>query len=387
MGDADINTLTMKQYLALTRENQAPGVVKTEIRGNLEEIHNFKQEGDETFYQAWKRSTSRNVTNGSLVGITAITKDKSVKEFKYEDFGRPFLNNNENGARYRVGPPRYYTRMDNQPQYEERKLSLTEMITKCMKELAKKEAEHDEWLKKFQECTKINQRGHDEITCNLESKVRALIGEVEGRATRTKMGECKAIFTKEGLPICSKLDQGKPWEIKVLEEPNKERDIDLSLVIKLKEHWCKAILQQKGEGHEFWASCDPYDDQCDGGELPDNTELKCYWFCLNDDKRLDVAWEGLSFNDFEFDENQDNMIDMNVDLPQEINPNTEEDCKNLENFREEKMELILDTLLDKLDDGWFSRTVKDEEDLDGIIDYLELKSHDGFIDIDDEAYK
>ncbi|GKC73352.1 hypothetical protein Tco_1119235 [Tanacetum coccineum] len=59
-----------------------------------------------------------------------------------------------------------------------------------------------------------------------------------------------------------------------------------------------------------------------------------------------------------FDENHDDMIDMSVDPAQEINPNTEEDCKNLENFREEKMGLILDTVLDKLDD-----------------------------DIDDEAYK
>ncbi|GKA57304.1 hypothetical protein Tco_0756492 [Tanacetum coccineum] len=34
MGDTDINTLTMEQYLALTRGNQAPGMVKPEIRGN-----------------------------------------------------------------------------------------------------------------------------------------------------------------------------------------------------------------------------------------------------------------------------------------------------------------------------------------------------------------
>ncbi|GKC82085.1 hypothetical protein Tco_1137802 [Tanacetum coccineum] len=31
----DINTLTIEQYLALSRENQAPGVVKQEIRGNV----------------------------------------------------------------------------------------------------------------------------------------------------------------------------------------------------------------------------------------------------------------------------------------------------------------------------------------------------------------
>ncbi|GKE96772.1 hypothetical protein Tco_1581627, partial [Tanacetum coccineum] len=34
----DVDTLTMEQYLALSRENQAPGVVKPKIRGNV----NFK---------------------------------------------------------------------------------------------------------------------------------------------------------------------------------------------------------------------------------------------------------------------------------------------------------------------------------------------------------
>ncbi|GKD72867.1 hypothetical protein Tco_1331149 [Tanacetum coccineum] len=124
-------------------------------------------------------------------------------------------------------------------------------------------------------------------------------------------------------------------EIEASEEPNRERDIDLSSVIKFKEHWCKAILQQKGDGHKFWASCNPYDDLCDG----------------------------------------------------ETNTSIEEDCEELENFREEKMELKLDTVLDKLDYGWLSRTVKDEEVLDGIVDYLDIKSHDGFIGIDEEAYK
>nr|GEV52058.1 hypothetical protein [Tanacetum cinerariifolium] len=38
MGDIDINTLAMEQYLALTRWNQAPGVVKPEIENNV----NFK---------------------------------------------------------------------------------------------------------------------------------------------------------------------------------------------------------------------------------------------------------------------------------------------------------------------------------------------------------
>ncbi|GKG21079.1 hypothetical protein Tco_0383674, partial [Tanacetum coccineum] len=110
MAGEDINTLTMEQYLALLRENQASGVVKPEIEGNvnfeiksqfmrelredtfsgnknedahdhidrvlnivslfnilgvskdvvllreqLEDIHNFKQESDKSLYQAWER--------------------------------------------------------------------------------------------------------------------------------------------------------------------------------------------------------------------------------------------------------------------------------------------------------------------------------------------
>nr|GEW15871.1 hypothetical protein [Tanacetum cinerariifolium] len=37
--------------------------------------------------------------------------------------------------------------------------------------------------------------------------------------------------------------------------------------------------------------------------------------------------------------------------------------------------------------GKFSKTIKDENDLDGIVDYSELNSYNGFIDVDDEAYK
>ncbi|GKC55689.1 hypothetical protein Tco_1083287, partial [Tanacetum coccineum] len=95
---------------------------------------------------------------------------KGVKEVNYREFGRPFLNNNGNGGRYRVGPPRYYTRMDNQPTLGERRPSLVEIITKYMEDSAKKEAEHDEWLRKFKETTEKNQRGHYEIIHNLETK-------------------------------------------------------------------------------------------------------------------------------------------------------------------------------------------------------------------------
>nr|GEX87134.1 hypothetical protein [Tanacetum cinerariifolium] len=71
----------------------------------------------------------------------------------------------------------------------------------------------------------------------------------------------------------------------------------------------------------------------------------------------------------------------------EENPNTKEDYEDLENFGEENMEIILDVVLDKLDDNWFTGTINDEDDLDEIVDYLDLKSRDDFVDINDEVYK
>nr|GEY12666.1 hypothetical protein [Tanacetum cinerariifolium] len=120
----------------------------------LEEIHNFKQEDNGMLYQAWERR----LNSDSSDGITAITskldslgrdmkklkenvhviqvggkncggdhlnKDRplheevrSVEEIKYGEFGRPFPINNENSARYSIGPLRYYTCMDNRPPFD-----------------------------------------------------------------------------------------------------------------------------------------------------------------------------------------------------------------------------------------------------------------------------
>nr|GEW82616.1 hypothetical protein [Tanacetum cinerariifolium] len=62
-------------------------------------------------------------------------------------------------------------------------------------------------------------------------------------------------------------------------------------------HWCKAILQEKENEHQYWASCDPNSSVCDGGGLPINEE-KCYWQSINDSKQEELEWEELSLNDW-----------------------------------------------------------------------------------------
>ncbi|GKD13162.1 hypothetical protein Tco_1197569 [Tanacetum coccineum] len=240
----------------------------------------------------------------------------------------------------------------------------------------------------------MNQKGHDEIIRNLETKVKALTREslkqIEYFSVNSSLlDEEVQDEMEEDEEINNEAAQRKPtdqMEIEAKEEPNEEREIDFSSLANLKEHWCKAILQQKRDEYEFLASCDPYNDQCNGDNLLDNSEDKCYWCCLNDDKRIDVAWEGLSLNNgIRVRYGKDDMTNMNVVL--EMSSNTGEDREDLENFGDAKMELILNNVFDKLDDEWFSGTVIDEEDLDGIVYYLELKSYDGFIDVNDEAYK
>ncbi|GJS27358.1 hypothetical protein Tco_0487978 [Tanacetum coccineum] len=54
----------------------------------------------------------------------------------------------------------------------------------------------------------------------------------------------------------------------------------------------------RGEAHEFWASCDPYNNQCDRGDAPSNEEKKSYWTCMNDDERIDDLSKGMSFMDW-----------------------------------------------------------------------------------------
>ncbi|GJX02507.1 hypothetical protein Tco_0186420 [Tanacetum coccineum] len=64
-----------------------------------------------------------------------------------------------------------------------------------------------------------------------------------------------------------------------------------------REHWCRAILQEKENAHQYWASCNPSSNICDGGDLPINIE-KHYWESNNDSKREELEWENLSLNDW-----------------------------------------------------------------------------------------
>ncbi|GJW21774.1 hypothetical protein Tco_0032396 [Tanacetum coccineum] len=209
----------------------------------LEEIRNFKQERDETLYQAWERyndllykcpshdinshqkwhdgTSSRNIESSSdSEGIAAIVskldslgrdmkklkenvhaiqvgcqncggahlnKDyllneevKSVEEAKYGKFRRPSPFSNR--AKYRVSPPGYYARIDNRPPFGEKRPSLKELMNKHLEESTRRRAEMEEWVKKLQENFKINTRNQSAFLKNLETQIEQLTKEFHTKA-------------------------------------------------------------------------------------------------------------------------------------------------------------------------------------------------------------
>ncbi|GKE86554.1 hypothetical protein Tco_1560296 [Tanacetum coccineum] len=82
MAGVDIDTLTMEQYLALSRENQAPGVVKPEIGGNVNfEIKSqfMRELREDTFSENKNEDAHDHIDRVlSIVGvfnIPAVSKD------------------------------------------------------------------------------------------------------------------------------------------------------------------------------------------------------------------------------------------------------------------------------------------------------------------------
>ncbi|GJT07726.1 putative gag-pol polyprotein [Tanacetum coccineum] len=77
--------------------------------------------------------------------------------------------------------------------YEKRVMYLVEIVKFCDAMLEK--------VKKFYQNTKSNRKNHEKIIQGLETKVKTLKNEVEGRTNGGKFKECKAIFTEDGSPL------------------------------------------------------------------------------------------------------------------------------------------------------------------------------------------
>nr|GEV09468.1 hypothetical protein [Tanacetum cinerariifolium] len=169
--------------------------------------------------------------------------------------------------------------------------------------------------------------------------------------------------------------QEDPWKIKKMDEANLERHQDLTPVEKPTVHWCRAIPQGKEYECEYWASCNPYSNVCDedtyrkmisGLSLSDWMKIRYRKVCkMTMERILKDHWRK------RFDEEEDDI---------------EENSEDPKEWGEDKANILIGVIYDKLNNDWFNGISKDEDDLEGILDYLEPSSYDGFIDLDNEAY-
>nr|GEV20618.1 hypothetical protein [Tanacetum cinerariifolium] len=145
---------------------------------------------------------------------------------------------------------------------------------------------------------------------------------------------------------------------------------------------CEALSQEKEGLRKYWASCDPHNDTCDGGGLPNDVK-RLYWDSTNDNERVDLEWEKLSFNNWvriKFDKvckiTRDRILEdywRKVFNEAELENEKKEDSKG---YRESETNAILKIILEKADETWFSSASDDKNDLGGIIDQFKLSLYD-----------
>ncbi|GJV07365.1 hypothetical protein Tco_1345021 [Tanacetum coccineum] len=102
---------------------------------------------------------------------------KQVEEVKYGEFGRTTPFNGNNKGKFRVGPPGYYTKIDNRPPYGERRQSLEELLAKHQEEYARRSTE--------MEIEQLTKELHSRNTKSEQAKV--VIIEHEGPCSPKKL--------------------------------------------------------------------------------------------------------------------------------------------------------------------------------------------------------
>ncbi|GKC21387.1 zinc knuckle CX2CX4HX4C containing protein, partial [Tanacetum coccineum] len=356
---------------------------------------------------------------------------KNIEEVKYGEFVRPFPNNSRNDGRFNRGASGY-----DQPSSGERRPSLTEKINKYMEEAAKRHAEQDEWLKKFYENTKTNREAHDKIIQGLETKVRTLKNEVEGRANGGKFEGCKEIWfsdnerqetDKSGMAEALAALEATHEIKKVPQEekqslPHKEQDLggfilpcsigrldfnnalaDLGASISIMP---LSIYKRLGIGKlkPINMVIEMADNtKCTPKGIVENLLIKIDKFVFPVDfvildivedfrmpiilgrpllatahAKVDIFRKSISLevgNEKVIFKMRSSFTTMIFESVRSIRSKT---CTEDDDFKKINYDLFL------YDSG--SCTSKDEDDLEGILDYLKPRSYDGLIDLDNKAY-
>ncbi|GKA67278.1 reverse transcriptase domain-containing protein [Tanacetum coccineum] len=124
-------------------------------------------------------TTSRKIgSSSSNDGLAALVSklDNLGRDMKKLKESVHAIQNNK--GKFCVGPPGYYTKIDNRPTYGEKRQSLEELLAKQQEESARRSTEMKGWIKKIQENTKINTRNQSASLKNLETQIEQLTKEI-----------------------------------------------------------------------------------------------------------------------------------------------------------------------------------------------------------------
>ncbi|GKA17894.1 integrase, catalytic region, zinc finger, CCHC-type containing protein [Tanacetum coccineum] len=365
-------------------------------------------------------SSSKNINSSRFqtCGGTHLDKEcplneelKSMEEVKYGEFGRPFPNNSQNDRRFNREVSGYGSH--NQPSSRERRPSPTRIINSYMEEETKRHAEQDEWLRIFYQNSETNRENHDKIIQGLETKVKTLTNEVEGRTNGGKVKECKAIFTNDGSPLYTPFYYS-PEEIRYFSANSGMGKLELvNMVIEMADN---IKCTPKGIVKNLLIKINKFIFPVDffvldivedfrmpiilGKPLLATTHAKVSYeevvYMMTDQGDL---WKNEEIDEANMEQNLDLTPIRKPKMTRERilkdpwrerfkdeDDDTKENLEDPVEYGEDKANAIIGVVHDKLNDDWFNGTSEDEDDLEGIIDYLEPKSYNGFINLDDEAY-
>ncbi|GJR52367.1 hypothetical protein Tco_1402888 [Tanacetum coccineum] len=239
---------------------------------------------------------------------------KQVEEVRYGEFGRTTPFNGSNGGKFHVGPPGYYTKIDNRPPYAERRQSLEELLAKHQEESTRISNEMEVWIKKLKENVEINTRNQDASLKTIETQIEQLTEEL--RSKKEKSEQAKVVTVENEGPNSPKKLKNL-HEISFLSDSQEENTID------------QLPTKESNPGHftlpctignfNFYAMANlgasvnvlPRNifefgikkplNECDGRhEIYGINELgeTKYWFFPNNYKRKEMKGDGVSFPNF-----------------------------------------------------------------------------------------
>ncbi|PWA53574.1 hypothetical protein CTI12_AA443510 [Artemisia annua] len=98
-----------------------------------------------------------------------------------------------NGAKYRVGPQGWYTKIKNRPPFANIKVSLEEMVNMHFEESSKKYSKFQEWMDEMKVDTERNLRNQSAAIKNLKAQIGQLAKKFQFEKPEVEFEECKVL--------------------------------------------------------------------------------------------------------------------------------------------------------------------------------------------------